>query len=225
MSQQTEPSAHGLADLCRANGTTVTFHAGLSGQTHHWMVRTPPGVVLAQTARVHRGGRIRKTLWKLWNMANMHVGDDIHVELRGADGVVLAKVSSDNDTPATVTVFDESGARLARSVRKKKSFNVFGSDDDRVIGVLDTEGDGPWRVTDGNGAVVGELLAGKPDPSKRPGLAEWALFTDVALNKVAHQQGQHLGIRKVIRYSYAPVGSGPVPVALALLPLLAGLTY
>lgn len=227
MSKPTEPTARSLSDLCRADGTTATFHAGLSGQTHHWIVRSPTGVVLAQTARVHRGGAIRQSLWKLWNMANMHVGDDIHVELRGADGVVLAKASSDNDEPAIVTIVDESGAPLARSVRDKKTFTVFsgGGGDDRLIGVLDTDGDDPWKVTDAGGQVVGELLAGEPDPSRKPGLAQWALFTDLALNTVAHQQGQHLGIRKVVRYSYAPLESSLTPTGLALLPLLAGLTY
>lgn len=224
MSEQTSPLATALPDLFRAGGTMVTFHPGLSGQTHHWKVRAPGGAVLAETARVHRGGRIRQTLWTLWNQANMHVGDDIHVELRGADGIVLAKATSDNDTPAVVTVRDETGAQVARSVRDKDTFAVFGAGD-QPVAVLNCDGDGPWEVTDSAGNVIGELLAGKLDPSRKPGVAEWVLFTDVALNAAAHRNGQHLGLRRVVRYSYAPVASAALMPPLALLPLLAGLTY
>jgi len=155
----------------------------------------------------------------------MHVGDDIHVELRGADDAVLAKASSDNDTPAVVRICDPSGAQIARSVRAKATFTVFGSDDDAPLVALDCDGDGPWQATDSDGNVVGELLAGRPDPSGKPGLVQWALFTDVALNAAAHQKGKHLGLRRVVRYSYAPLTPGPVPLALSLLPLLASLTY
>ncbi|MBB3749359.1 hypothetical protein FHT44_001820 [Mycolicibacterium sp. BK634] len=157
-------------------------------------------------------------------MANMHVGDDIHVELRGADGVVLARVSSDNDTPAVVTVRDESGGQVAKVVRDKSTLTVSGPDD-QPLATLDISDDGPWQAVDADGRAVGELLAGKPDPSRKPSLAEWALFTDFALDKAAHQQGQHLGIRRVVRYSYAPLVAGPMPAGLALLPLAAGLVY
>lgn len=224
MSEPTEPTARALADLSRTKGTMASFRAGLSGQTHQWRMRSPSGAVLAETARVHRGGKIRQTLWKLWNQANMHVGDDIHVELRGADGVVLAKLTSDNATPAVVTVSDETGAQVARSVRHKGTFTLFGGDD-QPMAVLVCDGDGPWPVSDTTGTAIGELLAGKPDPSRRPGIAEWALFTDVALNAAAHRQGQHLGLRRVVQYSYAPLGHSTMNAPLALLPLLAGLTY
>ncbi len=202
----------------------ATFHPGLSGQTHQWKLRTPNGAVLAETVRVHRGGKIRRALWTGWNMANMHIGDDIHVELRGADRVLLAKASSDNATPAVVTVHDADGAQVARSVRTKSEFSVFGVED-LPVGVLECEDEGPWPVTAPDGAVVGELLVGKRDPSRKPGLAEWALFTDVALNARTHEKSQHLGLRRVVRYGYAPVEHAPVSTALALLPLLAGLTY
>lgn len=157
-------------------------------------------------------------------MTNMHVGDDIHVELRGADGMVLATASSANATPATVTVFDESGVQLARSVRDEKAVTVFGREN-QLIAILDADGGEPWHVADADGRIVGELLAGEPNPARKPGLAQWMLFTDLALNTAAHQRDQHLGIQKVMRYSYAPLGTAPVSVALALLPLLAGLTY
>lgn len=224
MSERDEPRARTLDDVCRYGGAAATFRAGLSGQTHQWTVRAPAGDVLAQTVRVHRGGRIRRSLWTLWNMANMHVGDDIHVELRGADGVVLARVSSDNATPAVVTVRDESGAPLAKLVRHKTTLTVSGHDD-QPLATLNCEGDGPWLAIDASDRALGELLAGRPDPSRKPGLVEWALFTDLALNRAAHQKGQHLGIRRVVRYSYAPVVPGPIPAPLALLPLLAGLVY
>ena len=170
MSEQPEPLARTLDDLGRFQGTVATFRAGLSGQTHQWTVRTPGGDVLAQTARVHRGGPIRQALWKLWNMTNMHVGDDIHVELRGADGVVLAKATSDNDTPAIVTVYDPSGSQLARSVREKTTLTVFGHHD-QPLPVMDCEGDGPWQVTDPDDHVTGELLPerARPVPQTRPG--------------------------------------------------------
>lgn len=157
-------------------------------------------------------------------MANMHVGDDIHVELRGADGVALTTVSSENDTPAVVTARDESGVQVAKVVRDKTMLTVSGHDD-QPLATLNCEDDGPWPVTDADGRALGELLAGAPDPSRKPGLAEWALFTDLALDKTVHQQGQHLGIRRVVRYSYAPLLPGPMPPALALLPLMAGLVY
>ena len=157
-------------------------------------------------------------------MANMHVGDDIHVELRGADGAVLTTVSSENDTPAVVTARDESGEQVAKLVRDKTMLTVSGHGDQRLA-TLSCEDDGPWPVADANGHAIGELLAGAPDPSRKPGLAEWALFTDLALDKTVHQQGQHLGIRRVVRYSYAPLRPGPMPPALALLPLMAGLVY
>ncbi|WP_445168317.1 hypothetical protein ACTXG7_02690 [Mycolicibacterium sp. Dal123E01] len=187
-------------------------------------MRSSSGDVLAQTFRVHRGGPIRRTLWTLWNMTNMHVGDDIHVELRGADGAVLAKVSSENDTPAVVTVRDEADVQVAKMVRDKETLTVFGRDE-RLVATLNCDDDGPWQASDADGRALGELLAGKPDPSRKPGIVEWTLFTDIALDKVAHQQGQHLGIRRVVRYSYAPLVPGPMPAALALLPLLAGLVY
>ncbi len=226
MSEQGEPSARTIDDLCRSRGTVTTFRAGLTGQSHQWTMRSPSGDVLAQTFRVHRGGQIRRALWTLWNMANMHVGDDIHVELRGADGVVLARVSSENDSPAVVTVRDESGAQVAKMVRKKSTLTVSGRDDQPLVTLdCDRDDDGPWPATDADGRALGELLPGKPDPSRKPGLAEWVLFTDLALDKTAHQQGQHLGIRKVVRYSYAPLLPGPIPAPLALLPLMAGLVY
>jgi hypothetical protein len=223
--ERQEPLARTLDDLCRSRGTMATFRAGLSGQTHQWTLRVPSGEALAQTVRVHRGGRIRRGLWTLWNMANMHVGDDIHVELRGADDVVLAYVSSENDIPEVVTVRDESGAQLAKMVRNNKTtFTVSGRDDQPLV-TLDCGGDGPWQATDADGRAIGELLPGKPDPSRKPGLAEWALFTDLALDRTVQQQGQHLGIRRVVQYSYAALLPGPVPAPLALLPLLAGLIY
>jgi hypothetical protein len=157
-------------------------------------------------------------------MANMHVGDDIHVELRGADGVVLARVSSENDTPAVVTVRDESGTQVAKVVRDKTTLTVSGRDD-QTLATLNCEDDGPWQAAGADGRALGELLAGAPDPSRKPGLAEWALFTDLALDRTVHQQGQHLGIRRVVRYSYAPLVPGLMPAPLALLPLLAGLVY
>jgi hypothetical protein len=219
-----QPTARTLDDVVRGDGTTATFRAGLSGQTHQWMLRSPSGDVLAETVRVHRGGPIRRFLWTLWNMANMHVGDDIHVELRGADGAMLARLSSENDDPAVVTVRDSTGAQLARSVRADNTVTVFGTAD-TPIATLQCDDDGPWQAIDPGGRVVGELVAGKPDPTRKPGLAQWVLFTDFALDRTVHQNGQHLGIRRVARYSYAAVDPSNGTRVLALLPLLAGLSY
>jgi hypothetical protein len=138
---------------------------------------------------------------------------------------VVARVSSENNTTAVVTVRDESGAQLAKMVRDNKTTLTVSGGDDQPLVTVDCDGDGPWPATDVNGRTVGELLPGKPDPSRKPGLAEWALFTDLALDRAAHQKGQHLGIRRVVRYSYAPLAPGPMPAPLALLPLLAGLVY
>ena len=97
--------------------------------------------------------------------------------------------------------------------------------DDQPIAVLQRDGDGPWPLRTEAGDVLGEVLAGKPGP-KSPALWEWAAWPDVALDSAAYNKNMHLGLRRVVQYSFTPAANaGPHAVALALLPLLCGLTY
>jgi hypothetical protein len=158
------------------------------------------------------------------------------VELRGAEDRVLARISAINDAPATVTVSDCAGARLARSVRGKTLLLRPKPDDaltvhdaDNRVAQLQCDGDGPWPVRDDAGSVVGELLAGEPGPSLRPRWYTW-VHPQWALEEATYARGQHLGLRRVHRYTFAPANctdraAKTQPVGLALLPLLAGLTY
>jgi hypothetical protein len=57
-------------------------------------------------------------------------------------------------------------------------------------------------------------------------LWEWAAWPDVALDSAAYNKNMHLGLRRVVQYSFTPTGhAGPDAVALAMLPLVCGLTY
>lgn len=228
------PVATSLAGLGRQGGSTALFVAGVTAGKHHWELRAASGELLAVTARVHNGGRLAQTYWKLVTLTGMEAGSDIHAELRGADGRVLARISAANDAPATVTVTDEAGAVIARSAREKTlllrvkhpdSITVHGSDDD-VVARIDTEDDGPWQVRDGSDVVIGELFAGRPGPSLAP---HWSLWIEprFALSVAAYNNSQHLGIRRVTQYTFNPAAGSPAPTstALMLLPLIVGLTY
>ncbi len=228
------PIATSLAALGQHRGITALFIAGATAGKHHWELRTATGELLAVTARVHNGGRAAQTFWKLVTLTGMEAGSDIHVELRGADDRVLARISAANDAPATVTISDENGARVAHSVREKTlllrvkhpdSIAVQGSGDD-VVARVDIDDDGPWTVHDGSGAAIGELYAGAPGPSLAP---HWSLWIEPrwALSVAAYNNSQQLGIRRVTQYTFNPAAGSPAPasVALTLLPLITGLTY
>ncbi|VXB12494.1 hypothetical protein [Aeromicrobium sp. 9AM] len=237
MSAPEEPVATTLDQLASYEGITAIFQAGANADSHHWELRSSVGDLLALTARVHRGGRAAKAMRKVLAVTGMDAGNDVHAELRGAQGRVLARISSLNAAPATVTVDDSAGQRIARSVRDKTlllrvqhpdAIAVHAANDE-VVARLPCEDDGPWSVHDGAGTVVGELLAGTPGPSLAP---HWILWMDskTLLSSATYAASQHLGIRRVTQYTFLP-HMGPsgsrktLPVELVLLPLLAGLTY
>ena len=114
-----QPLARYLDDLSRYGEIAAVFLAGASGNDHRWELRSSAGELLALTKRVHSGGRFAKTYWKLVSATGMDAGNDIHLELRGADDRVLANIISTNDAPAVVTVTDDTGRQVARSTREK----------------------------------------------------------------------------------------------------------
>ena len=78
--------------------------------------------------------------------------------------------------PAIVTVLDDAGSLVAKSLRDKTlllkvkhpdKFVVVDADD-RVAASIDCESDPPWQVLDSSGALIGELVAGKPGPTLSP---------------------------------------------------------
>jgi hypothetical protein len=216
-------TAFTLDHFASGGGTTAVFRAGLTAQSHQWDIKAQSGSLLAHTARYHRGGKFAQAFWKFWNVIGMGAGDDIHVEVVGAEGVQLARATTGN-WPAVVTVTDAAGRQVVRSKRKKDTFTVYDRDD-QPIAVLQRDGDGPWPLRSEAGDVLGEVLAGKPGP-KSPALWEWAAWPDVALDSAAYNKNMHLGLRRVVQYSFTPAAhAGPNAVALALLPLLCGLTY
>lgn len=222
MTVPTQPLARSLDEFAGAGGVTAAFSAGGTGLGHHWQLFSPSGELLARTARVHSGGKAAQVFWKFLSVTALDAGNDIHVELRGADDAVLARASSINDKPGIVTVSDPSGEQVVRSSRKKDSLRVYGHDD-QMLAEIACDGDGPWQVQEVEGNVVGDLIAGEPGLSTSQGLTQWVLAPQLALSSAAYAKGQHLGLRRVAQYSFAPTPSAPS--ALALLPLLCGLTY
>ncbi|VBA43196.1 hypothetical protein LAUMK136_04965 [Mycobacterium attenuatum] len=219
-----EPVARSLDELASPSGISAVFCAGASPLGHRWEIRGTDNVVLARTARVHSGGKAAQRFWKLVTLTGMDVGNDIHVEVRGAGGMLLARISSINEKPALVTVSDPDQRQIAKTVRKKDEVSVFGSDDS-VLAQLVCDGDGPWPVLDDAAVVLGQLVGGEPGPSLRPELLESLLFPREAINSAAYKQSQHLGLRRVTRYTLLPVTGTTLASPLALLPLMAGLTY
>lgn len=229
-----EPLAESLGDITRRSSIAALFCAGLTGDGHHWELRSAAGELLAVTARVHKGGRGARAFRKVLTLTGMDAGNDIHAELRGAQGCVLARISSTNAAPAIVTVLDDAGAPVARSIRDKTlllrvkhpdKFVVVDADEQRTCSV-DCEGDPPWPVLDGNGAVIGELLAGTPGPTLSPTWTDW-LDPKWGLSVATYAHGQHLGIADSQQYTAVAHGgpSDRQSTVLALLPLLAGLSY
>lgn len=218
--------------MARDGGLSAVFIAGATPLGHRWELRGTDGALLALTVRVHSGGKAAQQWWKLVTLTGMDVGNDIHVELRGAGDEVLARISSINDKPAPVTVSDPDRRQIAKSVRTKDRkkdrdkdrVTVYGSDD-TVLAHVVCEGDGPWQVRDGAGAVVGQLVGGEPGPSLRPEMLQSLFFPREAANSAAYKQSQHLGLRRVTQYTFLSATEKTPSLALALLPLLAGLTY
>lgn len=217
------PLAESLDDLARSGGGTAVFHAGATALSHHWQLFDRTGSALARTARVHNGGKAAQVFWKFLTTTGLDANNDIHVELLGAGDRLLARASSSYSSE-TVAITDPAGRQVARSKRNKQTFTVYGSDDTALI-ELTCDGDGPWPVRDSAGTVVGELLAGEPGPSLSPAMWQW-IDPQFALNTATYARTMHLGLRRVTRYSLAPTdASAPDAAALAVLPILAGLTY
>jgi hypothetical protein len=226
-----QPLARSLDDLGRYGEIAAVFLAGASGNDHRWELRSSAGELLALTKRVHSGGRFAKAYWKLVSATGMDAGNDIHLELRGADDRVLANISSINDAPAVVTLTDDTGRLVARSTREKTLLLkvkhpdklVVHDADERVCAQIETENDSPWQIRNEAEEILGELLAGEPGPSLSP---RWYTWVDPkwAMSDATYARGQHLGIRRVTQYS-AALESDSLPLAVTLLPLITGLTY
>jgi hypothetical protein len=208
-------------DLARSGGITAVFQAGATALSHHWQLYDRDGSTLARTARVHNGGKAAQVFWKALSVTGLDANNDIHVELLGAEERPLARASSTYSNE-TVAVVDPAGQQVARSKRDKKTLVVCGSDDSALFEMV-CDGDGPWPVRDSAGTVIGELLAGEPGPSLSPALWQW-VDPQFALNTATYARTMHLGLRRVKQYSFAP-SVHPLPPALALLPLLCGLSY
>lgn len=227
-----QPSAQSLGDLSRCSEIAAVFRAGSSSNEHRWELRSSAGELLALTNRVHNGGRAAQTFWKLVSITGMDAGNDMHMELLGAQNRVLARISSTNDAPAVVTVLDETGRQVARSARAKTALLrvkhpdrlIVHDADDRICAQIECEDDSPWQLRSEAGEDLGELLAGEPGPSLAP---RWYTWVDPqwALSDAAYSRGQHLGLRRVTQYRVALGNDSPQSPALTLLPLLAGLTY
>lgn len=213
-------TARTLDDFAACGGVTAVFNAGSTALGHHWKLFGQNGSELAHTDRVHSGGKVARVWWKAVTLTGMDVNNDIHVELVGADGTALARASSTYTEP-TVTVSDATGRPWGRTRRNDKVVTVYGPDDD-ALSEFTCDGDSPWPVRSPAGDVLGEVLAGVPGPSLSPDLWMW-LDPQGALNDQAYNQTMHLGLRRVMQYSFAPARR--VQPVLALLPLLCGLSY
>jgi hypothetical protein len=198
------------------------FHAGGTALGHHWQLVATDGRLLARTVRVHSGGKAAQTFWKFLTLTGLDANNDIHVELRGADDSVLVRLSSIYDKPAIVTVANPEGSQLAKATREKFDFTLTGPADE-PLAELTCDGDGPWPVRNPAGPLIGELLAGQPGPSLSPPLWHW-IDPQLALNTATYARTMHLGLRRVTQYAFAPTAGTETP-AVALLPLLCGLTY
>ena len=225
MNTPTRPLARSLDEVVDAGAITAVFSAGGTGLGHHWRLSSPSGELLALTARVHTGGKGAQAFWKFLSLTALDAGNDIHVELRGAEDAVLARASSINDKPAIVTVSDPHGDQVVRSRRNKDSLVIYGHDDQELANFA-CDGEGPWQTRNAEGNVVGDLIAGEPGLSTSQGLTQWVFAPQLALSAAAYAKGQHLGLRRVAQYSFAPTPSASdLTPALALLPLVCGLTY
>lgn len=228
-----QPLAESLSDIAARGNIAALFRPGATGDGHHWELRSATGELLALTARVHKGGQGARVFRKFLSVTGLDAGNDIHAELRGARGRTLARISSTNAAPAVVTVHDDAGSLVAKSIREKTMLLkvkhpdhfVVVDADDRVVCKVDCESDPPWPVLDDAGTLVGELLAGEPGPTLSPHWSDW-IDPKWGLSVATYAQGQHLGIARSQQYTTVAHGdrSDRRPI-LALLPLMAGLSY
>jgi hypothetical protein len=216
-----DSTARSLDDFVTCGGVTAVFNAGGTGLGHHWQLFGQDGAELGRTARVHSGGKVAQAFWKFITVTGLDANNDIHVELLGAEGPPLARARS-SYMKESVTVTDSAGQPLGRTQRDKKAVTVYGADD-VALAEFSCEADGPWPVHSPAGDALGEVLAGDPGPSLSGPLWQWAVDTQWALSTATYNNAMHLGLRRVMRYSFAPAGR--VQPILALLPLLCGLSY
>lgn len=214
-------TARSLDELATHGAITAVFNAGTTGGGHHWQLLAQDGSLLAHTERVHNGGAIRQAFWQFITATGLDANNDIHVDVIGAGGSRLARASSSYMKEA-VTVTAADGRQIVGTKRDKKVVTVFGASD-AVVAEFSCDDDGPWPVRSPAGAVLGEVLAGDPGPSLNAPLWQWLVDTQWALNTTTYRRAMHLGLKRVNRYAFAPTGG--VDPALALLPLLCGLSY
>jgi hypothetical protein len=227
MSDEPPPTITSLDALAEPRALVARFRAGLVANRHHWTLEDADGTVLAATRRTHRGGRLRRGMWQAVTLTGMDGGNDVHAELLGADEVVLARFSSVNADPPTVTVTDADGSALGRSRRdvQGKRLVLETAPDGPEVAALTTAGDGPWPVALADGTPVGALAPAVPGLSTSPDVLE-LLFPSLSSNQTDYARTMHLGIRRVQRYVLAREdGAATVAPLVALLPLLAGLSY
>lgn len=232
---QQQALANSLDDLTGRGGLAAVFCAAPTAGGHHWELRSASGDLLAVTARVHNGGRAAQVLWKLATLTGMDAGNDIHAELRGAEDRVLARIDSANAAPATVTITDNAGVVIVKAIREKTLLlRVKDPDaltvrdaDDAIVAQIDCNDDGPWSVRGGSDEPIGELFGGDPGPSLSMNWSDWVIDANWALSVATYARTQHLGLRRVTQYGFAPDGESPASQSLAvtLLPLLAGFIY
>lgn len=234
MSSAGQPLAESLNDIARQGNIAALFRPGATGDSHKWELRSATGELLAITARVHKGGQGARAFRKFLSVTGLDAGNDIHAELRGAQDRTLARISSTNAAPAVLTILDDSGSLVTKSIREKTMllkvkhpdrFLVVDADD-RVVCSVDCESAPPWPVLDDAGALIGELLAGEPGPTLPPHWSDW-IDPKWGLSVATYAQGQHLGIARSRQYTVIAHGgsSDRLPIFLALLPLMAGLSY
>ncbi len=227
MSDEPAPTITSLAALAAPRVLVARFRAGLVANRHHWTLEDADGTVLAATRRTHRGGRLRRGMWQAVTLTGMDGGNDVHGELLGADDVVLATFSSVDGDPPTVTVADADGTVLGRSRRDVpgKRLVLEAGPDGPEAAVLPIAGDGPWPVALADGTRVGALAPAVPGLSTSPDMLE-LLFPSLSSNQTDYARTMHLGIRRVQRYVLAREdATATAPALVALLPLLAGLSY
>jgi len=219
-----EPSATSLDALSTEIAVPVTFHAGLTAGGHHWDVHGPDGAVLARTRRVHQGGGAKRALFSTVTLLGLDAGNDIHVELVGANDTVLLRASSINEAPATVTVTDPSGATLCRATNAGGTLTIADAGG-QALATVPHDGDGPWPVLGPDGTPLGELVAGQPGPGTTQSVREMlAPIAPTDSSDVARTM--HLGLRRVLSYTLVRAETETrLPLGVALAPLLAGLTY
>jgi len=215
------PTARSLGELANGGAITAVFNAGTTGGGHHWQLLAQDGCELARSERVHNGGAVRQAFWQFITATGLDANNDIHVDVIGADDHRLARATASYMKEA-VTVTDPDGRQIVSTKRDKKVVTVYGTGD-AAIAEFNYDGDGPWPVRSPAGEVLGELLAGDPGPSLNAPLWQWLVDTQWALNTTTYRRAMHLGLRRVNRYAFAPAGR--LDPALALLPLLCGLSY